>query len=128
MIMGAIITDYTLKSYIRQIVRDTTNRNTVISRLWEWIYHPNIRDPLPEVDTDSLLDLLVTEFGSEAVKDRGIVDDILVGFYCDVDGDDTINMDESELKVAEWRAREDVELQPDDYSLTNEMMKMFKEH
>ena len=57
----------------------------------------------------------------------GIVDDILVGFYCDVDGDDTINMDEGELKVAEWRVREDIELQPDDYSLTNEMMKMFKE-
>ena len=57
----------------------------------------------------------------------GIVDDILVGFYCDVDGDDTIRMDEGELKVAEWRAREDIELQPDDYSLTNEMMKMFKE-
>jgi NAD+ diphosphatase len=57
----------------------------------------------------------------------GIVDDLLTGFYCDVDGDDTINMDEGELKVAEWRTREEVELQPDDYSLTNEMMKMFKE-
>ena len=57
----------------------------------------------------------------------GIVDDILVGFYCDVDGDRTITMDAGELKVAEWRTREDVELQPDDYSLTNEMMKMFKE-
>ena len=57
----------------------------------------------------------------------GIVDDLLVGFYCDVDGDDAIRMDEGELKIAEWRAREDVELQPDDYSLTNEMMKMFKE-
>ncbi|MBQ1294015.1 MAG: NAD(+) diphosphatase [Clostridiales bacterium] len=57
----------------------------------------------------------------------GIVDDILVGFYCDVDGDDTIKMDEGELKVAEWRSREDIELQPDEYSLTNEMMKMFKE-
>ncbi len=57
----------------------------------------------------------------------GIVDDILVGFYCDVDGDDTIKMDEGELKIAEWRAREDVILQPDEYSLTNEMMKMFKE-
>ena len=57
----------------------------------------------------------------------GIVDDILVGFYCDVDGDDTITMDAGELKVAEWRSREDVILQPDDYSLTNEMMKMFKE-
>lgn len=57
----------------------------------------------------------------------GIVDDLLVGFYCDVDGDDTIKMDEGELKVAEWRSREDIELQPDEYSLTNEMMKMFKE-
>ena len=57
----------------------------------------------------------------------GIVDDLLVGFYCDVDGDDTIRMDEGELKVAEWRTREEVELQPDDFSLTNEMMKMFKE-
>ena len=57
----------------------------------------------------------------------GIVDDILVGFYCDVDGDDTIKMDEGELKVAEWRSREDIELQPDEYSLTNEMMKMFKD-
>ena len=57
----------------------------------------------------------------------GIVDDILVGFYCDVDGDDNISMDQGELKVAEWRARDEIELQPDDYSLTNEMMKMFKE-
>ena len=57
----------------------------------------------------------------------GIVDDILVGFYCDVKGDDTITMDAGELKTAEWRSREDVILQPDDYSLTNEMMKMFKE-
>ena len=57
----------------------------------------------------------------------GVVDDILVGFYCDVDGDDAIKMDEGELKVAEWRAREEIELQPDDFSLTNEMMKMFKE-
>lgn len=57
----------------------------------------------------------------------GIVDDLLAGFYCDVDGDDTIKMDESELKIAEWRTREEIELQPDDYSLTNEMMRRFKE-
>ena len=57
----------------------------------------------------------------------GIVCDLLVGFFCDVDGDDTIKMDESELKVAEWRTREEVELQPDQFSLTNEMMTMFKE-
>lgn len=56
----------------------------------------------------------------------GIVDDLLVGFYCDVDGDDTIKMDESELKVAEWRERAEIELQPDQFSLTNEMMTVFK--
>lgn len=56
----------------------------------------------------------------------GIVCDLLVGFFCDVDGDDTIKMDESELKVAEWRNRADVELQPDRFSLTNEMMTVFK--
>ncbi|MCR5100583.1 MAG: NAD(+) diphosphatase [Butyrivibrio sp.] len=57
----------------------------------------------------------------------GIVDDILAGFYCDVDGDDTITMDSEELKVAEWRKAEDIELQTDDFSLTNEMMKRFKD-
>ena len=37
-----------------------------------------------------------------------------------------IQMDESELKLAEWKKREDIVLQPDDFSLTNEMMLMFK--
>ena len=57
----------------------------------------------------------------------GIVDDLLAGFFCDVAGDDTITMDEGELKIAEWRERADIELQPDQYSLTNEMMTVFKE-
>ena len=58
----------------------------------------------------------------------GIAQDILMGFYCDVDGDDSIRIDPSELKYAEWVKREDIVLQPSDYSLTNEMMKMFKEN
>ncbi len=57
----------------------------------------------------------------------GIAQDILAGFYCEVDGDDTIRMDNRELKYASWVARQDIELQPTDYSLTNEMMRMFKE-
>ena len=56
----------------------------------------------------------------------GIADDILAGFYCDVDGDETIRMDKKELKEARWFAREDVTGQPDDFSLTNEMMMMFR--
>jgi len=56
----------------------------------------------------------------------GIALDLLAGFYCEVDGDDTIRMDENELKYASWVKREDIELQPKRYSLTNEMMEHFK--
>ena len=56
----------------------------------------------------------------------GIALDLLAGFYCEVDGDDTITMDDSELKYAEWVKREDIVLQPKPYSLTNEMMLRFK--
>ena len=57
----------------------------------------------------------------------GSANDILLGFYCDVDGDTTITMDAEELKYAEWVQREKIELQPGEFSLTNEMMKKFKE-
>lgn len=57
----------------------------------------------------------------------GIAADILAGFYCDVDGDDTIKMDSNELKYADWVYRDDIVLQPDESSLTNEMMRQFKE-
>jgi NAD+ diphosphatase len=54
--------------------------------------------------------------------------DLLVGFFCEVDGDTEIHMDEQELKYASWVKREDIELQPNNLSLTNEMMKVFKEN
>ena len=57
----------------------------------------------------------------------GMAQDILVGFFCDADGDGDIHMDKSELKYAEWLNREDIVLQPNNLSLTNEMMKMFKD-
>lgn len=56
----------------------------------------------------------------------GIACDILMGFYCEVDGSDRIKRDGRELKYADWVEREDIELQPTDDSLTNEMMKAFK--
>ena len=58
----------------------------------------------------------------------GTANDILLGFFCDVDGDDAITMDPNELKYADWVQREEIELQPGEFSLTNEMMKLFKEH
>ena len=57
----------------------------------------------------------------------GVAADILAGFYCEVDGDDMIKMDTNELKYAAWVKREDIILQPKEYSLTNEMMLRFKE-
>ena len=57
----------------------------------------------------------------------GVADDILAGFFCELDGPDDIVMDSGELSVAQWTSREEVELQPDDLSLTNEMMRLFKE-
>ena len=57
----------------------------------------------------------------------GSANDILLGYYCEVDGNDEITMDSEELKYAEWVKREDIVLQPGSFSLTNEMMKMFKE-
>lgn len=57
----------------------------------------------------------------------GIVDDLLAGFYCDVDGSTQITLDTDELKEAVWVKREDVEGQPHDLSLTNEMMVVFRE-
>lgn len=51
---------------------------------------------------------------------------ILAGFFCDVDGDTSIILDESELGSAEWTERENVQGQPDDLSLTNEMMMIFR--
>ena len=53
---------------------------------------------------------------------------MVAGFFCDVKGDPVITLDTRELKEARWFKREDVILQPDDYALTNEMMKIFKEH
>ena len=57
----------------------------------------------------------------------GVADDILAGFYCEVDGSKEITLDRNELKEARWFRREDIQLQSDDFSLTNEMMMEFKE-
>ncbi len=56
----------------------------------------------------------------------GKASDILSGFFCNVDGSTEITMEEDELSVAEWCDRDKVIGQPDDLSLTNEMMMLFK--
>ena len=57
----------------------------------------------------------------------GMAQDILVGYFCDAADDGEIHMDKNELKYAEWVKREDIILQPNNLSLTNEMMSIFKD-
>ena len=57
----------------------------------------------------------------------GIVDDILAGFVCEVDGDPTIHMDTQELKLAKWFQRDEIPIKYDDFSLTNDMITAFRE-
>ncbi|MCR5468555.1 MAG: NAD(+) diphosphatase [Lachnospiraceae bacterium] len=56
----------------------------------------------------------------------GYESDLLLGFYCDVDGDDTIKMDDEELSSAEWVDRSAMEPRNDDLSLTSELMEQFR--
>ena len=56
----------------------------------------------------------------------GVDQDVLAGFYCEVDGDTKIKLERNELKEGVWVRREDIMGQPNDWSLTHEMMMAFK--
>ena len=59
----------------------------------------------------------------------GMAQDLLMGFFCEAEeGASEIHMDPGELKYAEWVRREEIVLQPNDLSLTNDMMKRFKQN
>ena len=51
---------------------------------------------------------------------------LLFGFFCEVDGDDTIHMDQNELKYAAWHKTSDTFDLPDTASLTAEMIHYIK--
>ena len=57
----------------------------------------------------------------------GIAGNLLSGFYCDLDGDDTIRIDESELSMAGWYDRHNLPAEDDGISLTREMIRVFSE-
>lgn len=54
-------------------------------------------------------------------------DTLLVGFFCELAGEDKVKLDENELALAEWFRRDEIPVEPEDISLTNEMMMAFKE-
>ena len=56
----------------------------------------------------------------------GIDGNLLLGFFCELDGDDKITIDSSELAEAEWYSREEIPVEDDGYSLTREMITAFK--
>ena len=57
----------------------------------------------------------------------GVDGNVLMGFFCDLDGDDTVTLDENELAVAQWYERSNFPAQDDGISLTREMMRIFAE-
>ena len=57
----------------------------------------------------------------------GVDGNVLMGFYCDLDGDDTIHLDETELALAEWHHRHAIPVQDDGMTLTREMIRTFAE-
>ena len=52
-------------------------------------------------------------------------DNVLAGYFCEVDGDATIKMDRDELSVAKWVKREDIPTILEELSLTHEMIRKF---
>lgn len=57
----------------------------------------------------------------------GIDGNVLLGFYCDLDGSDVINIDKNELSMAAWYPRNDLPAHDDGISLTREMIRVFEE-
>ena len=53
-------------------------------------------------------------------------DSLLMGYYCQLDGDDTIRLDRSELKEGFWLRREEITPRDQDISLTAEMVERFR--
>ena len=57
----------------------------------------------------------------------GVDGNILMGFYCDVDGSDEIRIDENEISMAGWYPRSALPAHDDGISLTREMIRVFEE-
>lgn len=53
-------------------------------------------------------------------------DTLLAGFFAELDGDDTITLDQNELALGVWLSREDVPPADLNISLTSEMMEIFR--
>ncbi len=57
----------------------------------------------------------------------GIAGNLSIGYFCDLDGDDQVHLDENELASAEWFDRNALPAEDDGISLTREMIRIFGE-
>ena len=57
----------------------------------------------------------------------GVDGNVLMGFFCDLDGCGTIHIDENELSMAAWYDRSALPAHDDGISLTREMIRIFEE-
>ena len=57
----------------------------------------------------------------------GVDGNVLMGFFCDVDGSTEIHIDENELSMADWYYRDALPAHDDGISLTREMIRVFEE-
>ena len=57
----------------------------------------------------------------------GVDGNVLMGFFCDVDGSNAIHIDENELSMAAWYPRNALPARDDGISLTREMIRIFEE-
>ena len=57
----------------------------------------------------------------------GIDGNILMGFFCHLDGSRQIHLDRTELAMADWYPRNALPIEDDGYSLTREMIRVFGE-
>ena len=53
-------------------------------------------------------------------------DTLLAGFFCELDGDDTIHLQLEELSVGVWMKRSEIPKTDNNISLTSEMIEMFR--
>ena len=57
----------------------------------------------------------------------GVAGNVSIGYFCQLDGDDRVTLDENELASAEWFDRSSLPAKDDGISLTREMIRVFEE-
>ena len=59
----------------------------------------------------------------------GVSGNLSIGYFCDLDGESDVHIDENELASAEWHDRDNIppEAADDGISLTREMIRIFGE-